>query len=40
MNTLTDEDFRELSQRVLELKMSELFDEPCTFYDEEELTDQ
>jgi len=36
MNTLTDEDFKELNQKVLEYKMLELFEEPCSLYDDEE----
>lgn len=39
MNTLTDEDFKELNQRVLELKVSELFEEPCPFYEDDELSE-
>jgi hypothetical protein len=39
MNTLTDDDFRELAQRVLELKVLELFQEPCQLYEDEELQD-
>jgi hypothetical protein len=36
MITLTEEDLKELQQRVLELKMNELFDEPSTYEDEDD----
>ena len=39
MITLTEEDLKELQQRVLELKMNELFEEPSTYEDEDEDDD-
>ena len=36
MITLTEEDLKELQQRVLELKMDELFEEPSTYEDEDD----
>lgn len=32
---VTEEDLKELQQRVEDLKMSELFEEPCRFMDDE-----
>jgi hypothetical protein len=42
MNTLTEDDFKKLNQRVLHYKMTELFEEPCPLYeeDDEELTER
>ena len=36
MITLTEEDLRELQERVLQAKMEELFEEPSTYEDEDE----
>jgi len=36
MIALTEEDLKELQQRVLELKMNELFEEPSTYEDEDD----
>ena len=36
MITLTEEDLKELQQRVLELKMNELFEEPSTYEDDDD----
>ena len=36
MIVLTEEDLKELQQRVLELKMNELFEEPSTYEDEDD----
>jgi capsid portal protein len=36
MITLTEEDLRELQERVLHQKMNELFEEPSTYEDEED----
>jgi capsid portal protein len=35
MITLTEEDLRELQERVLQQKMEELFEEPSTYEDED-----
>lgn len=35
MITLTEEDLRELQERVLQQKMEELFEEPSSYEDEE-----
>jgi capsid portal protein len=35
MVTLTEEDLRELQERVLQQKMEELFEEPSSYEDEE-----
>jgi len=37
---MTDEDLKELQERVFELKMSELFEEPCSYEDEDEFSDE
>ena len=36
MITLTEEDLRELQERVLQQKIDELFEEPSTYEDEED----
>jgi len=36
MISLTEEDLRELQERVLQQKMDELFEEPSTYEDEED----
>jgi hypothetical protein len=36
MISLTEEDLKELHQRVLRQKMDELFEEPSTYEDEDE----
>ena len=36
MIVLTEEDLKELQQRVLEFKMNELFEEPSTYEDEDD----
>ena len=36
MIVLTEEDLKELQQRVLQLKMNELFEEPSTYEDEDD----
>jgi len=36
MIVLTEEDLKELQQRVLEQKMIELFEEPSTYEDEDD----
>ena len=36
MITLTEEDLKELQQRVLEFKMNELFEEPSTYEDDDD----
>ena len=36
MVKFTEEDLRELQQRVLQQKMDELFEEPSTYEDEED----
>ena len=36
MNTLTEEDLRKLIERVYNLKMKELFEEPSTYEDDED----
>ena len=36
MTSLTEEDLRELQERVTEQKMIELFEEPSTYEDEED----
>jgi len=36
MITLTEEDLQELQEIVLKQKMDELFEEPCTYEDENE----
>jgi hypothetical protein len=33
---LTEEDLKELQERVLQQKMSELFEEPCTYEDDDD----
>lgn len=33
---ITEEDLYELQERVLEQKMQELFEEPCTYEDEDD----
>ena len=35
MTLITDEDIQELQERVLDLKMIELFEEPSTYEDED-----
>ena len=35
MVTITEEDLQKLTQRVLEQKMEELFEEPSTYEDED-----
>ena len=35
MISITDEDIRELQQRVLQQKIDELFEEPSTYEDDE-----
>jgi len=37
MITLTDEDLQELQQRIFQQKMDELFEEPSTYEDDEEI---
>jgi hypothetical protein len=37
MITLTEEDLRELQQKVFQQKMDELFEEPSTYEDDEEI---
>ena len=37
MIVLTEEDLQELRERVLQQKMDELFEEPCTYEDENEV---
>ena len=37
MITLTEEDIKELQERVLQQKMDELFEEPSTYEDEDDL---
>jgi hypothetical protein len=39
MVKFTEEDLRELQQRVLRQKMEELFEEPSTYEDEDEEDD-
>jgi hypothetical protein len=34
--TITEEDLKELHERVLQAKMEELFEEPSTYEDEDE----
>jgi len=36
MTILTEEDLKELQDRVLQQKMNELFEEPCTYEDDDE----
>ena len=36
MIVLTEEDLQELQERVLQQKMDELFEEPCTYEDDDE----
>jgi hypothetical protein len=36
MISLTDEDFQELQERILQQKMTELFEEPSSYEDEED----
>jgi len=36
MIVLTEEDLKKLQQRVLQLKMNELFEEPSTYEDEDD----
>jgi len=36
MIALTEEDLKELHQRVLQLKMDELFEEPSTYEDDDD----
>ena len=36
MVIITEEDFQELYQRILQQKMDELFEEPSTYEDEDE----
>jgi hypothetical protein len=36
MTILTEEDLKELQERVLQQKMDELFEEPCTYEDDYE----
>ena len=36
MTSLTEEDLQELQERVKQQKMEELFEEPCTYEDENE----
>jgi len=36
MIVLTEEDLQELQERVRHQKMNELFEEPCTYEDEDE----
>jgi len=33
---LTEEDLKELQDKVLQQKMSELFEEPCTYEDDDD----
>ena len=37
MIVLTEEDLKELQERVLHQKMEELFEEPSTYEDDEEI---
>ena len=37
MISLTDEDIQKLQQRVLQQKIDELFEEPSTYEDEEDV---
>jgi hypothetical protein len=37
MIVLTEEDLKELQERVLQQKMDELFEEPSTYEDDEEI---
>jgi len=37
MIALTEEDLKELQERVLQQKMDELFEEPSTYEDDEEI---
>jgi len=37
MVTITEEDLYKLNQRVLQQKMDELFEEPSTYEDEEDV---
>ena len=37
MISLTDEDIQELQKRVLQQKIDELFEEPSTYEDEEDV---
>lgn len=37
---MTDDDLRELQERVLDLKMRELFEEPCSYEDEEDFSEE
>ena len=37
MISLTDEDIQELQRRVLQQKIDELFEEPSTYEDEEDV---
>ena len=37
MISLTDEDIQELQRRVLQQKIEELFEEPSTYEDEEDV---
>jgi hypothetical protein len=37
MITLTEEDLRELQEKVFQQKMDELFEEPSTYEDDEEI---
>ena len=36
MVTITEEDLQKLNQRVLQQKMEELFEEPCTYEDDDD----
>jgi hypothetical protein len=36
MIVLTEEDLKELQERVFQQKMDELFEEPCTYEDDNE----
>ena len=36
MTILTDEDLKELQEIVLKQKMDELFEEPCTYEDDDD----
>jgi hypothetical protein len=36
MIVLTEEDLQELQERILQQKMDELFEEPCTYEDDYE----
>jgi hypothetical protein len=36
MTSLTEEDLKELQERVFQQKMDELFEEPCTYEDDDD----